>query len=164
MRKNPIKLNIKEKEFLENVISHATINHLSKEKIIKIKVILMRNDNKTINDIIKETKLSKRTIINYTNRYLDNNRFFSRVYLKNESELSKQNVYKIFLNEPPLSYREAKERIYNVFHIDRSIIQVRNYLNRKNIYTVRSNHKLSYNERRKLKTKTKLYKIKTKQK
>ena len=163
MRKNPIKLNSKERDSLEQFLQYWENKDGSRAKTIalKIKVILLRDDDKTIEYIIKETKLSRRTIIYYTNKYLDNNRFFVIAQNRCKSVLEINNVKSIFLgDEPPLSYREAKERVLKIFNIDISTTQIRNYLNKNGIYTVHSNHKLRFNTKRKLKNNTKLYKEK----
>ena len=164
MRKNPIKLDRIERKRMEQFANYWTDSNSYKAKIIltKIKVILMRDDNKSIDYIIKETGLSKRTIINYTNAYLKDNRFFVVSKKKCQSILEIKNVKSIFTDEePPISYREAKDRIKVRFKIDISVIQVRHYLNRNGIFTARSNHKLGFNKRRKLESNTKKYKEKS---
>lgn len=161
MRKNPIILNSKDRKSLETIYTNWKNQNGNRAKKIalKIKVILLRDDDKPIDYIIKETGLSKRTIINYTKNYLDDDRFFVRKENKCKSILETKNVKNIFPSDaPPLSYREAKERILKEFNIDISIIQVRNYLNKNKIFTSRSNHKLNYNKSRKLKSRTKKYK------
>lgn len=153
MRKNPIKLDRIERKRMEQFANYWTDSNSYKAKVIlpKIKVILMRDDNRSIDYIIKETGLSKRTIINYTNAYLKDNRFFAVSKKKCQSILEIKNVKSIFTGEePPMSYREAKDRIKEKFKIDISIIQVRHYLNRNGIFTARSNHKLNFYAKRKL--------------
>ena len=94
MRKNPIKLDRIERKRMEQFANYWTDSNSYKAKIIltKIKVILMRDDNKSIDYIIKETGLSKRTIINYTNAYLKDNRFFVVSKKKCQSILEIKNV------------------------------------------------------------------------
>ena len=59
MRKNPIKLDRIERKRMEQFANYWTDSNSYKAKIIltKIKVILMRDDNKSIDYIIKETGL-----------------------------------------------------------------------------------------------------------
>lgn len=163
MRKNPIELNSKERDSLEQFLKYwkDVDSNRAKAIALKIKVILLRDDNKPIEYIMKETGLSKRTIIYYTNKYLNNNRFFVIAEKKCKSILEINNVKSIFPDDkPPLSYREAKERILKKFNINISTIQIRNYLNRNGIYTIRSNHKLNFYAKRKLNINTRIYKEK----
>ena len=75
MSKNVIKLSAKEREYLTKVLEYKRNSETTKRKV---KVILLRNQEKSIPFIINETNLSKRTIINYTNQYLKNPRFFAK--------------------------------------------------------------------------------------
>lgn len=126
----------------------------SKAKI-KAKIILMRSKNIDIATIINETGLSKRTIINYTNAYIDSDNikhfFFENNY--NKSTLSKHRslIINDFKKKPPLSYKEATVRIEKLTGIVRSVTQIRIFLNKNKIYTYRSRNKnLKYYQKRKL--------------
>ena len=62
------------------------------------RVILMYSDNEKIEDIMKATNLSRRTIFNYISRYKNNNRFmFSKRKKKNISPL--QNYFDIIVQD-----------------------------------------------------------------
>ena len=68
MQHKIIKLDDKEKKQLTNMMEYQG-NSLSLRN--KAKVILMRARRASIPEVMKETKLSKRTIINYENKYLE---------------------------------------------------------------------------------------------
>ena len=149
MSKNVIKLSAKEREYLTKVLEYERNSETTKRKV---KVILLRNQGKSIPFIINETNLSKRTIINYTNQYLKNPRFFAKTNYK-KSELSKhQEIINEFRERPPKTYKEATERIEKLFGITRSVTQVRKFLNKKRIFTIRTKNML-YIERQKLRSK-----------
>ena len=149
MSKNVIKLSAKEREYLTKVLEYKRNSETTKRKV---KVILLRNQGKSIPFIINETNLSKRTIINYTNQYLKNPRFFTKTNYK-KSELSKhQKIINEIRERPPKTYKEATERIEKLFGITRSVTQVRKFLNKKRIFTIRTKNML-YKERQKLRSK-----------
>lgn len=132
----------------------------SKAKL-KAKVILLRAQRKSIAYIMNETKLCKRTIINYTNQYINSTNKMMFFYYKgnlNQSELSKnKELCNEFIKHPPLTYKEATQRIEHLTGIKRSQTQVRNYLNKHNIYTKNTRAKIKYGLRQKIEYKTRLY-------
>ena len=136
MQHKIIKLDDKEKKQLTNMMEYQG-NSLSLRN--KAKVILMRARRASIPEVMKETKLSKRTIINYENKYLEDKRFFIRNNYKKSDLINHKNVIiQEFRERPAKSYKEATSRIKELFGIERSITQVRVFLNKHNVYTVRS--------------------------
>lgn len=149
MIKSSIKLSRKEIDYLTSVLNYSRNSQTIKRKV---KTILLRSQGKSISFIMNETNLSKRTIINYTNQYLKNPRFFVKTNYK-KSELSKhQEIINEFRERPPKTYKEATERIEKMFGISRSVTQVRKFLNTKRIFTKRTKNML-YIERKKLMSK-----------
>lgn len=63
-----LKLSIRERELLKRICDSSSSSPKAK---LKAKVILLRAEGKSISEIISKTKLSKRTIINYVNHYID---------------------------------------------------------------------------------------------
>lgn len=79
---------------------------------------MVRSEGKTIDYIVNNTMLSKRTIINYTNKYLENNRFFHRKNHKRSVLYTrKDEILKGFRKKPPKSYKEAATRIKELYGI-----------------------------------------------
>ena len=137
MEKHGISLDGKRIELLGN-ISNAKYGCSEKAKK-KAKVILLRFDGKTIKEIMKETHLCKRTVINYINGYKQNELWYIHQNYYRKSVLKgNQNILDEFKNEPPSSYKEASERIKKLFNITISESATRRFLNKKNIYTKRS--------------------------
>lgn len=151
-------LDDKNKRILENIINSSKS---SSKANLKAKVILLRAQGKSIAYIINETKLSKRTIINYTNQYINSTNKLMFLHYKGNlrrSELSKnKEIYNEFVKNPPLTYKEATQRIEHLTGIKRSQTQVRNYLNKHNIYTKHTRAKIKYRLRQKIEYKTRLY-------
>ena len=150
MQKNPINLNIEDKRYLEQLINYKNNNPKTK---LKAKVILLKSLKKDIATIMKETKLSKRTIINYTNEYINsvNKRhfFFKNNYKKSELSKHTSTILKEFRENPPITYKEATLRVEQLVDVKRSETQVRKFLNKYKIYTKRT-RKLTYYTKRKL--------------
>jgi transposase len=136
LKPKKLKLDIKEKEKLTEFVDCDFLSPAIKKKI---RVILLRSEGKTIDYIVNNTMLSKRTIINYTNKYLENNRFFHRKNHKRSVLYTrKDEILKEFRKKPPKSYKEAATRIKELYGIERSATQVRYFLNRNDVYTNRS--------------------------
>ena len=136
MQHKIIRLDSKERQQLNDMMEYYD-NSLSIKN--KVNVILMRSRGTSIPDIIEETNLSKRTIINYVNQYLDDKRFFIKNnYSKSDLEIYKTEIKKEFKKRPPKSYKEATLRIKNLFGIERSVTQVREFLTKNRIYTART--------------------------
>lgn len=133
MKKGPIQLDSKEEKILNLLMKNG------KRRKIKntAKVILLRASNKNISTIRSETGLSKRTIINYTNDYIDDKRKFL-INNYNKSELTKYSstIIDEFKEKHPSSYKDATLRIEKITGIKRSITQVRKFLNDREIETV----------------------------
>lgn len=160
MQKYPIKLDYKETEKLKRILTDTTDKRKAKQKA---KVILLKSENNDISTIMKITGLSKRTIINYTTQYLNSNNkntFFHYNSNLNQSELLnyKEIIKDEFNQRPPLTYKEATNRIEKLTGICRSQTQVRNFLNKHNIYTARTKEKIGYKQRYSIICKTKRYK------
>lgn len=153
-----LKLSAKESELLKRICNSSSSSSKAK---LKAKVILLRTEGKNISEIILKTNLSKRTIINYVNQYIEatNKAYFIHSKGKiNQSELSNYpELIEEFMDKPPLSYKEATERIFNITGVKRSETQVRNFLNRKGIYSERTKLKIKYTKKRNIKYKTRLY-------
>jgi hypothetical protein len=138
MKKNLINLSIKEKEYVENLINH----NKNPKAQLKAKVILLKSLKNDISTIMIETGLSKRTIINYTNEYI-NSGYSRQFFFKANYNKSKLNKYtELIVNEfrekPPLSYSEGTLRIEKLTGMKRSQTQARKFLNSKRIYTRRT--------------------------
>lgn len=147
MKKQTIKLDSNRMDLLKRITNpDYDINPRAKKKA---KVILLRYEGKRIKDIQQETKLCKRTIISYIKEYnnLDVRIGGMRFIHKNEYKTSSLNikdingdyvVLKELRENPPHSYREASERINNLFNITISESATRSFLNKHRIYTKRS--------------------------
>lgn len=153
-----IVLDDKNKQILDNIIKLSKNNSKAR---LKAKVILLKSQGKSIGYIINETKLSKRTIINYTNQYINSKNKLMFLHYKGNlrcSELSQhKEIYNEFLKNPPLTYKEATQRIEDLTGIKRSQTQVRNYLNKHNIYTKHTRAEIKYGLRQRIEYKTRLY-------
>ena len=147
MKRQVVKLDHTRKKLLNNVISKK--NHSSSARAKKkAKVILLKSEGKSIKDIMKETKLCKRTIISYVKQYNEPNRDGGMRFIhKNEYKsssliITNKDGENILLDEfkknPPISYKEASERIKKIFNITISESATRAYLNKHDIYTKRS--------------------------
>lgn len=138
MKKNLINLSIKEKKYIDNLINHNKNSRVQ----LRAKVIFLKSLRNDINTIMKETGLSKRTIINYTNEYVNSGYsrqfFFKSNYNKSELNKYKELLVNEFKEKPPLSYSEGTFRIEKLTGIKRSQTQVRKFLNNKRIYTRRA--------------------------
>ena len=137
MRKNILNISSKEKELLMRLINSSE----AELKKLKVKVILLRNEGTPIKDIIKDTGLSKRTIINYTNMYKKNPRFFHQKPKRLKSILQEistlPNIYIVI--------------IINEYGIYLSITQVRNYLIRNHIYSEHTKAPIKELDKRRIK-------------
>lgn len=136
MKKKSIVLDNNDKKALEWIIYNSS----SRAKVKKAEVILLRNKNKTISDIINKTGLSKRTIINYQNNWIkDKLRFIYGSHYKKSNLETYCDKLKIEFNErPPLTYKEATIRIKKLTGLKRSETQVRSFLKKNKIYTKRT--------------------------
>ena len=132
-----IKLNERDIVRLEYILND---NKSSIVKKRKAKTILLKVQGKSINEIIKETKLSKRTIEYYFSRYKDNPTSFLHLIKYKKSMLSsiRDDLIEEFKTYPPLSYKEAIERINDKWNIKISETQTRTMLNKYGIYTINS--------------------------
>lgn len=148
MKRQTIKLDHNRKDLLKKIILKQTYSASNNAKK-KAKVILLKSEGKKIKEIMKETKLCKRTIINYVQEYNNPNpsiggmRFIHKNKYKTSSlKITNENGDNILLEEfkknPPLSYKEASERIKKLFNITASESATRDYLNKHKIYTKRS--------------------------
>lgn len=131
-----IKLTDSVKKYLEAI----KLNEYSKFKpksILKATVILLRHNKKSLSVIAKETGLSRRSVINYLSSYKkDGNKFIIGRGNYRKSALSKETkLFEEFENNPPQSYKEATERIKNIYNIALSESAVRRHLNKIGIYT-----------------------------
>ena len=153
-----LKLSIRERELLNRICDSSSSSPKAK---LKAKVILLRAEGKSISEIILKTKLSKRTIINYVNKYIESTNKASFIHSKgkiNQSELSRYpELVEEFREKPPLTYKEATERVFKLVGLKRSETQVRNFLNRKGIYTEHTKLKIKSDRRNNIKYKTRLY-------
>lgn len=162
MSKCLIQLNSKDKKNLENLINNKKANKKANEKAkLKSKVILLKSSKKDIATIMAETKLSKRTIINYTNEYIksDNKGYFLLKNNYNRSELCKYKklISDEFKERPPLTYSEGTSRVEEITGIKRSQTQIRKFFDNNGIYTKRTvkTRNLWYRVRRKIELKFK---------
>jgi len=148
MQRQIIKLERERTRTLNNITLEQNYSSSPREKK-KAMVILLKSKGKTINEISKETKLCKRTIINYVNEYNNKNRligglsFIKKNKYKDSSlkifnNANKNILLKEFKDNPPLSYKEASKRIKKLFNITISESATRVYLNKNKIYTKRS--------------------------
>ena len=134
--KTIIKLTDKQKKQLTTAKRdfNKTINKSknSQKAVKKIDVILLRNSHHSIEEIAKETNLKVRTVYNYIQLYKNNN-FYDFVYtkyVKSDLVQFKSIILEEFHNNPPRSYREARDRIEKLTGIKRSITQVKKFLNK----------------------------------
>ena len=148
MKRQTIKLDNNRRDLLKKIILEQTYSASNKAKK-KAKVILLKSEGKSIKEIIKETNLCKRTIINYVQEYNNMNcdvggmRFIHKNKYKSSSlkitNVDGDNILLAeFKRKPPLSYKEAAERIKKIFNIAISESATRAYLNKHKIYTKRS--------------------------
>ena len=106
----------------------------------KATVILHKSNNKSIEEIIDETNLSKRTIINYYHNYLK----YGIKFIHNKGNYVKSSLSSVkglfdeFDENPPQTYGEASQRIKKLYGISLSESATRRYLNKMNIYTKNS--------------------------
>lgn len=160
-KKYKIRLNKTELKMI-NTILESESPTIKKKAKDKARVILLKSQGENINTIKKKTKLSKRTIINYCEQYINAKPkgMFFHSYKYNKSELNKfsEQIKNEFDLRPPLSYKDATIRIEKITGLKRSETQVRNYLNKNHIYTIHTRAKLSYQTKRKIKSKTNKYK------
>ena len=105
------------------------------------KVILLKSQNKNINEIISETGLSKRTIeYCIASFFKDNKGFYGFIHKKGnktrKSELSKnKEILDYFKDNKPHTYKEATETIKAKYGIEKNISTVRRWLIKNNINT-----------------------------
>lgn len=110
---------------------------------------MLKSEGKSIKEIMKETNLCKRTIINYVQEYNNMNRDVGgmRFIHKNKYKSSSLKITNVdgdnillaeFKRKPPLTYKEASERIKKIFNIAISESATRAYLNKHKIYTKKS--------------------------
>lgn len=147
MKRQLVKLDYSSKKQLNNVISKKNYRSSARAKK-KAKVILLKSEGKSIKEIMKETKLCKRTIISYVKQYNEPNRdggmrfIHKNEYKKSSLIITDKEGEDILLDEfkknPPISYKEASERIKRLFNITISESATRAYLNKHDIYTKRS--------------------------
>lgn len=144
MKRQKIILDQKRKNLLKQITSNSNYTSSVKAKK-KATVILLKAKGKSIKDIMEETKLSKRTIINYVNEYNNPNKNIGGlrfIHKKNYKISVLEKIHATLLEEfklhPPISYKEASERINKLFNIIISESATRAYLNKNNIYTKRS--------------------------
>lgn len=144
MKWQTIKLNYKQKNQLEYIISDNNHNVRPRVKV-KAKVIILKAAGKSINEIVKETNLSKRTVINYVKEYNSSNNDMDRMrfFHKNNYKCSSLNIInhsllKELKNNPPVTYKEATIHIKQLYNINLSESAVRRYLNKHNIYSSNS--------------------------
>lgn len=144
MKRQKITLDQKRKNLLKQITSNSNYTSSVKAKK-KATVILLKAKGKSIKDIMEETKLSKRTIINYVNEYNNPNKNIGGlrfIHKKNYKISVLEKIHATLLEEfklhPPISYKEASERINKLFNIIISESATRAYLNKNSIYTKRS--------------------------
>lgn len=144
MKRQKINLDYNRKVLLNNITLKQTYSASPKAKI-KAKVILLKSEGNSIKEIMKETKLSKRTIISYISDYnnpdkdIGGLRFIHKNEYKDSSlEKIKEPLLEEFKIHPPISYKEASKRIMKLFNITISESATRAYLNKHKIYTKRS--------------------------
>lgn len=144
MKRQTINLDYNRKVLLNNITLKQTYSASPRAKK-KAKVILLKSEGKSIKEIMKETKLCKRTIISYIKEYNNPDRYIGgmRFIHKNKYKVSSlQKIGNSLLEEfnlhPPLSYKEASGRIKRLFNITISESATRAYLNKHDIYTKRS--------------------------
>lgn len=144
MKRQSIYLDNNRKVLLNNITLKQTYSASTRAKK-KAKVILLKSEGKSIREIMKETKLSKRTIISYIKEYNNPDRCIGgmRFIHKNKYKVSSlQRIGEPLLEEfkinPPISYKEASTRITKLFNIAISESATRAYLNKHKIYTKRS--------------------------
>ncbi len=125
-------LNDKYIDMLERILKSDCSDKLK----LKAKVILL-SQNKTIEQIINETKLSKRTIINYKNKWNENPFSFLHKNNYNRSKLYnyRNEIKQEFNKNIAQSYKEASERIKMMWNIQISSTQVRSFFNKNRLYT-----------------------------
>lgn len=144
MKRQVVKLDYTSKKQLNNVISKKNYSSSARAKK-KAKVILLKSEGKSIKEIMKETKLCKRTIISYIKEYNNPDRYIGGmhfIHINKYKVSSLQKIENLLLEEfnlhSPLSYKEASGRIKRLFNITISESATRAYLNKHNIYTKRS--------------------------
>ena len=139
MKGKKIKLDEKRVKMLKR-ISNPDYN-LNQRVAKKAQVILLAHKGKRIKEIMKETNLNKRTIINYTNEYINPDpniggmHFIHRNDYKKSSLKDVKGLLEEFKNKSPESYKEATQRIKKLYNISISESAVRRFLNKKDIYT-----------------------------
>ena len=147
MRKSRIKLSERDKRRLESIKDETSQSSKWAKK--KSNVILLLSDGRNIRDVIKETNLSKRTIINYENGYLSkgfnyiHDRSKYKKSILNDVKVldSNNNVEKLsyyFKKYPPKTYKKAQKDIEEKFNVIISESATRAYLNKNKIYTSES--------------------------
>lgn len=150
-----LQLSEHDKTILNNIINSDKATKRSKQKSM---IILLKSEGKSIKYITENLKISKRTVINYTNKWktLKFNFIHGQHYRKSELEKYTNEIKNDFSNNIAESYQEASDRIYNLYGIRRSIPQIRAYFIKHNLYTIQTNkNNPNYNYRRKNETKIK---------
>ncbi len=133
-------LNKDQKEILNNILK----SEYSNKTKLKAKVVLLLNQNNTVKQIIKETKLSKRTIIYYKNGWI-NNKFsfiYKSSYKKSELEDYLHEIKTKFRQNIPNSFKEAAEIIKKEWNIQISPTQVRVFFIKHKLYTKHTAEKM----------------------
>lgn len=141
--KTSIKLDAKQIRILNNIPKDITI---SKRVKTKVKVILLRNEGKSIKEIMAETHLCKRTIISYIIDFknpdprIGGYRFIHKNNYKQSSlNINDDNgdnlIIKEFKMSEPKSYKAFATRLKELYDISISESAIRRYLNKHLLYT-----------------------------
>lgn len=151
MTKLKIELDTNQKKLLKNILSDKRNASSSRAKK-KARVILLRAQGKTIQEISSETNLSERTIKYYIKNYITHPvngiRFIHQNnYKKSRLEKYKSELCDEFKENPPYSYKDATVRINTHYNITISESAVRRFLNKNNIYTDRSRSRKNKSDR-----------------
>lgn len=122
-----------EKDFLFDVVYGKNKDDYEIEVQTICEILwLCADGDVNINDILMDIDVSRRTIFNYIAKYREDKRFmFNQKYRKvRSSELKKyEDIIIDNLNKNPIkTYKEAKERIKKITGIDRSITQIKEFL------------------------------------
>lgn len=136
MTKYKIKLNNEQEKRLKNIIDTKSIKDSKIKK--RAKVILLRNENKSVKEIMQTVGFSKGIVIKCLKTFLEkgvSGIYWPPKYKHSSLEKLKDKIQTEFKQNPFLTYKEASERIEHLYGIKISESATRRFFLKNKITT-----------------------------